>query len=186
LKVVTVLFLILVPHLAGAVDYTIGGGLTTGNQTLSASGSPDSKFSANGYVLEGGLNFQNGKISIEQGVSQSKNSLSSQTYMETGQLEYRAVKAGIKFGSIGLGGGYRFNEIDLKSLSLQSPNYLESKYTGWTPLGYLNFNIYGLKKLFTTIEAQYVSGKLKPESSQLSEVQFSEMSLSLRIFIQID
>jgi hypothetical protein len=198
LKYALVLFLLL-PALASADTSTdrdatafVGGGLTMGQDTLNlGDGSATAKYQDQGYVVEGGFSLPMGnrfglQVSAELGASNAINTLTSQSYMETGTLDFYAGKAGLFFGPLTIGGGYRHNDVDIKSLSTPTPGYLESNYSGWTSLAFANLSMDIRKRYRAVIETQYDSGTLSGTGSSSGTVKFSEMSVSLRIFFLFD
>lgn len=183
------LFFLVVPSMSFADSTTVFGGfgLGIGSQTLSTPGNSASTFTTQGYFLEGGLLFKfGGQMSAEYGASNSINTLSSETYMETGTLSYYSAKLGLNFTRLGFGGGYRHIDVNLRSISTDGSGYLESRYGGWNPFGYINCHFDVNKKIRTAVEGQYVMGKLKSENPILPQVDYSEMSISLRLYVLID
>lgn len=183
------LVILIFPTLSFADSTTIFGGfgLGIGSQSLSTPGNSASKFTTQGYFIEGGLLFKfGGQISAEYGASNSINTLSSETYMETGTLNYYSAKLGLNFTRLGFGGGYRHIDVTLKSISTDGPGYLESKYEGWAPFGYANCHFDVNKTIRMAVEGQYVMGKLKSENPTLPQVDYGEMSISLRLYVLID
>lgn len=183
-----VLFLIspVLTNAAGPMLYG-GFGLNIGTQSLASPGNGKSQFASQGYLLEGGLEFKNGfHAGGEFGSINTINTISSKTYMETGAMSFLSLKTGFNFGKLGIGAGYRHNEVTLKSLSTTGSGYLESKYSGDTPFGYINCHFDVGKVIRTAVEAQYISGQLKSKDTDLPQVDFNEMSVGLRLFVIFD
>jgi len=188
------LFFMLAPALAFADgrDFQgfLGGGLTFGQDSLSlGADTATSKYTDQGYLIEGGLTAPltpmfGMQVSAEVGTSNSTNTLASTSYMETGSLSYYSAKAGFYYSSFGIGGGYRHNDVEIKSLS-NPGSYLQSDYSGWTSLGYANLTLDVRKRYRGVIEGQYITGTLKSNGTA-GDAKFGEMSISLRFYVMFD
>ncbi|MEQ1665133.1 MAG: hypothetical protein ABL927_07130 [Bdellovibrionales bacterium] len=187
---VSLVFLMILPALSFAENTSgvfIGAGLGNDFLSLSTQGSEYSKFSNQGYIVEAGVQFGfGGLMSAEFGESTSVNKITSQTFMETGKMNFYSAKIGYNFGQIAIGAGYRKNNIVLKSLSLVNSNYLESTYAGGSPLGYINLNFHSNKFMRSTAEAQFLSAKLISDNLDLPEATMNSVLFSLKIFIFFD
>jgi hypothetical protein len=165
----------------------VGGGLSMENMSLNTPDNSASKFLNQGYFLEGGYRFGwGGLISGEYGQTNAINTLSSQNYMETGESSFVAAKLGYSLKSIDFGVGYRQTDLTLKSLSLQGTRYLESEYSGGTPLGFVNLNFSFKNTLRSVVELQYISGALTSSNTALPEMSVNNISVSLRLLITFD
>lgn len=167
-----------------------GGGLLLGNSDLSlASGaSAKSKFLTQGFVAEAGssVGARSGvQGSLELGQQSSRNKGSNQGFFEFGDLDFYTVKAAFFTGPLTLGGGYRHNELTVRSLTATPSVYEKTDYSGWTPMVYSNLTISAHRQFMSVIEGQYVWGKLNGGSG-LAPINYSEMSISLRVFITFD
>jgi hypothetical protein len=178
---------------AGAEDlgtaFFAGGGLGLGQTSLMPVGSSHSNFDNSAYFLEGG--FTTGTnfgltVTGETGQSTVRNRTQTPDYMEIGDASFYALKTAVNYGPIALGGGYRHDQVSVRSLSLAPATYLESKYSGWTPMGFANVSFNVRRRYIGTIEAQYVSGQLKSADSTLPVVKINDISISLRYFIVFD
>lgn len=167
-----------------------GFGLGLGQTNLMpAAGGARSKFDDSSYLIEAGATTGGdvgGMLSAEFGQSSVRNQLVTQSYFEIGNLDYYALKAGMNYGAFSLGGGYRHNELTVKSLALSPATYLESKYSGWTPMAFANVSFNVRKRYIGAIEVQYESGQLKSTDSALQPVKMNGLSISLRYFIVFD
>jgi hypothetical protein len=166
-----------------------GGGLSAGQLSLlPANSSINSKFQEHGYFAEAGLDIPMGpnfgfRLSAEYGQSSSLNSSTSQTYLESGTINYYCGKLGLVLRLLELGGGYRFNDITIRSLSTPTPGYLESNYSGWLPLGYIRIAFDINNQFRFALESQYVGGTVNSVSLPTSNANFSEISVGLRAFL---
>jgi hypothetical protein len=170
----------------------LGGGFGMSQSLFNLSnGSDIAKFQNNGWALEGGASFPMGsrfgiQFSGEYGQNSAINTFSSPSFLEAGALKFYAAKAALFYGPITFGVGYRSNEVTIKSLTTNPDTYLESNYSGWTPLYYANYTLDVKKRFRTAIEAQYVSGKLSGIAPSSSTVKFSETALHLRFYFLFD
>jgi hypothetical protein len=170
----------------------LGGGFGMGQDIFNlGNGATASKFLKQGWALEGGMtaNWGNrfgGQLSGEYGANSGNNTYASQSNMETGTLGFYSFKAGIFYGPVTLGAGYRHNDVNVKSLSLSPGTYLETNYSGFTPLAYASYSLEIKKRFRTAIEAQYVSGTLSGSGATSGTVKFSEAAISLRFFFVFD
>ena len=126
------------------------------------------------------------QFSGELGESTANNTITSTTYMETGTLSYYSGKAGLFFGPLTIGGGYRHNDINIKSLSTPSPGYLESNYSGWSSLGFANVTMDFRKRYRAVIEGQYDTGTLSGSGSSTGNVKLNDLTMSIRVFFLFD
>jgi hypothetical protein len=195
-----VILLILIPSFAFAdastdrdMEAFLGGGLTYGQDSLSLGpNAATAKYQDQGFVIEAGFSQPVGsrfglQVSGEVGNSNSINTITSQSYMETGTLSYYSGKGGVYWGPFGLGAGYRHNDINIKSLSTPTPGYLESNYSGTTSLEFANITLDFRKRYRGVIETQYNSGTLQGSGASTgSSVKFNEMAVSLRVFADFD
>lgn len=170
----------------------VGGGFGMGQGVYNlGNGSTVSKFMTQGWEFEGGLTSKWGdsfgsQIGGEYGQTSGNNSYTSQSSLETGTLKFYAFKAGIFYGPILVGGGYRHNDVNIRSLTISPGSYLETEYTGFTPMAIISYSLDIRKRFRTTVEGQYITGTLNGSAGATGTVKFSETSLSLRLFFLFD
>jgi hypothetical protein len=169
-----------------------GGGFGMNQQLYNlGSGSTPAKFMDQGYAFEGGMTMPWGnrigaQISGEYGQSSGNNTYNSQSTLETGSLKFYTAKAGLFYGPVTLGAGYRHNDVNIKSLQIAPDSYLETNYSGWTSLLYANYSLDIKKRFRTAIEGQYVSGSLAGSGAATTAAKLNETSISLRFFFLFD
>lgn len=168
--------------LANASEFFLGGGLSTGTQSLTLDVGSPARFNTHGYLAEGGVSFGERDLALdlggEAGKQDSMNQANGESAIENSSLTRFGAKAVLRFNRFGFGGGARHNEITLKSLS-PGANFLESKYSGVTPFAVVNTSFVA-RRFRTTIEAQFVTGSLS--AKDLPSAKMEELTISLRFF----
>jgi hypothetical protein len=173
-------------------EFFFGAGFGMSQQLYNlGSGTTAAKFTNQGYAFEGGTsapwsNRLGGQLSGEFGQSSGNNTYNNQSTIETGNLKFYSVKAGIYYGPITLGGGYRYNDVTIKSLQVAPDSYLETTYSGWTPLAFMSYSVDLRKHFRTSIEGQYVSGTLTGAGAATTPAKFNETAISLRFLFLFD
>lgn len=166
-----------------------GIGLETGKMGLETeSGDSKSTFTNYGYLGEGGVDIGSKwgiRFAAEAGKSVASSS-SSTAFMQATSVDYMGAKAGLWFKRLAFGGGYRKNNATIKTLQAGGLNSTEASYSGATQFGFASFGVDLEKRYRATIEAQYVTGKLKCKDSSLQDVKYNETSISLRFFLLFD
>lgn len=170
----------------------VGGGFGMGQGLYNlGNGSAVPKFMTQGWEFEGGLTSSwgdrfGGQIGGEYGQASGNNTYASQSSFETGTLKFYSLKAGIFYGPVLFGVGYRHNEVNIRSLAISPDSYLETEYTGFTPMAVVNYSLDIRKRFRTTVEGQYLTGTLNGSGGATGTVKFSETSISLRLFFLFD
>ena len=169
-----------VPGVARAEGYFFGGaglGYLQSGLELNATKSDfrgSSYFLTTGLVMGGGQNGSMGfLVKGEYGRGQTRNTLASNTYMEMADTSFMAAKAGVMFGNLTFGAGYRMTNLKVKSLSTTT-GLATTKHDDATPLYFISYTVPNPRLVRTEVELQYISGKLGP-------VEFNEISLSLSL-----
>lgn len=166
-----------------------GGGLSVAQVTTGGENKTASSFKAYGYLAEAGLTIPMGNtwgalLGGEFGQISAVNSLQSETYMETGKLDYYSVKLGIYVGQIGAGLGYRKNTLNIKSVSLDTDSFTESTYKGNTPFAFGNFSVDFSGRYRAAVEGQFMDAELQDATG--NKIKYKEMSASVRVYIIFD
>lgn len=190
MKLLMLTLIIMLPAFANAQMEIFAGIGLTGGQTQFDVTEPTpnvSKFTTLGYLVESGIKMGTEwglQASGEMGKLTSNNNLASQTYLEAANVSFYTAKGGLHFSSstrsYGFGLGARLSEWNVKSVSTDTNTFTEIKYKGVDTLvyGQLSFDINNRYR--TTIEGQYITGKLTAPSSGISNLKYSEMLFSLR------
>lgn len=169
----------------------VGGGFGMGQDLFKLEGASPSKFMNQGWAFAGGLTSVwkgrfGAELSAEYGANSGNNTFASVSTIETGTLKYYSAKAGLFYGPVTIGAGYRNNDVKVKSVSVTPGTYLETTYSGYTPLAFAAYSLEMKKRFRTTIETQYVTGSLTGSGTTSGSVKFSEAAVSLRFFVLFD
>lgn len=167
----------------------VGGGLMIANSQATGITSTPSKFVTQGYFAEGGMGVPLSRdwgwaLGGEIGHLNAVNTLQSETYMEIGQMDFYAVKTGLYMKNFGAGVGYRKADLTIKSLSIETDEYIETNYGGFAPYFYGSFAVEFQKRYRAALEGIYQDATFKSGSGL--EIKYKEMSVGVRVFLMFD